>query len=212
MLRGACKRKCKRRKSTCILISLLLFIFFMIFIDSQIREFVKNITSKQAKIIANTSLNKAINNELGQENIDYSSLINIQKNSNGKVLAIDTNVQKVNQLKSKILLAVQEEIKDIDAQQIGIPLGCLTGTQTFDGHGPKLPLKISMIGDINANFRSDFSDAGINQTRHQIYLDIKVDMLATIPGYPSNLALETSVLVAETIIVGETPSVLANVK
>jgi len=140
------------------------------------------------------------------KNQDFTSLIKIEKNNKGKVVAIDTDMQKANFIRAKITASIQEELSFFQTEKISISLGSLTGIQTFNDRGPEIPLKFSMSGNVSANFRSDFLSAGINQTKHQIYLDIKTQVLILTCNYPTETTVETSILIAETIIVSETPN------
>lgn len=127
------------------------------------------------------------------------------------MLAVNTDVKKVNLLKSMISDRVQEKFSDTRVQKVKIPLGTLTGTELFTGYGPLIRLKIAMSGSIATDLKSSFSSAGINQTRHQIYLCASTKVFALIPGYPVTTAVETNMVIAETVIVGDVPRVYANV-
>ena len=175
------------------------------------RPLIKSIAATHAQIISTNAINEAVSNEITNLSIDYNDIINLEKDSNGKIIAINTDMKKVNLLKSTVSIAVQEKITNMGTRQISIPIGTLTGTEIFNGRGPKVPMKISMSGSIIADFRSDFVSAGINQTKHQLYMDISTNVFVVIPGYPVKTAVKTSILIAETVIVGDTPSVFANV-
>lgn len=192
------------------IIALLIFIVLAVILDCQMRPLIKSIAATHAQIISTNAINESVSNELTSLSIDYNDIINLEKDDSGKVIAINTDVKKVNLLKSSVTIAVQEKITNMGTRQISIPVGTLTGTEIFNGRGPKVPMKISMSGSIAADFRSEFASAGINQTKHQLYLDISTNVFVVIPGYPVKTAVKTSVLIAETIIVGEAPSVFAN--
>jgi sporulation protein YunB len=94
-------------------------------------------------------------------------------------------------------------------RKIGIPLGAIVGIELFSGAGPIIPVKIFVTGNVETEFESEFSEAGINQTKHLIYINTSVNISAVIPGYPSHTNVKTNVTIAETIIVGEVPRVYA---
>lgn len=193
-----------------ILIFIIFFIVIAVILDCQMRPLIKSIAATQAQIISTNSINEAVSNEINSLNIDYNEIISLERDDSGKIIAINTDMKKVNQLKSSVSIAVQEKITNMGTRQISIPIGTLTGTEIFNGRGPKVPMKISMSGSIVADFRSDFISAGINQTKHQLYMDISTNVFVVIPGYPVKTAVKTSILIAETVIVGDTPSVFAN--
>ena len=194
---------------------LFIFILFitvlLILVDYQLRPLIKSVAATQAQIVSTNAINEAINDKINELNINYNDIISFNKGDNGKILALSTNMRQVNQLKSVITLAVQNKISSIEKRKIKIPIGTLTGTEIFNGRGPKVSLKVSMSGSVITNFRSEFLGAGINQTLHRIYLDISISIFALIPGYPVTTAVQTTALIGETVIVGEVPNFLKKV-
>ena len=106
-------------------------------------------------------------------------------------------------------MTIQDKIATMDKQEVKIPLGTFSGTEILNGHGPKVSVKVSMSGGVATDFKSEFVAAGINQTKHRLYLDVVTDALALIPGYPVDTTVSTSFLIAETIIVGDVPTLFA---
>lgn len=206
-------KRCKHRKKHrgTIFVTLLIVISVLLLLDHQLRPLIKSISADQARIISTNIINNAIIEELSSENIQYSDLVNIERDGSGKILAINTDVKKVNLLKSMIADKVQEKFSNTRIQKVKIPLGTLTGTEIFTGYGPPIRLKIALSGSIATDLKSSFSSAGINQTRHQIYLCAITKVFALIPGYPVTTAVETNMVIAETVIVGDVPRVYANV-
>ena len=173
------------------------------------RPLVKSILFSQAQTVSINVINKAVVEELSRLDIDYSDIVEIQKDSDGKILAVSTDMKKVNSLKSMMTIAIQEKITTMDVQKIKIPLGTFTGTEILNGRGPKISVNISMSGSVIMDFKSEFVAAGLNQTKNRLYLDVSTEVMALIPGYPVNTVINTSVLIAETIIVGEVPALFA---
>jgi sporulation protein YunB len=194
------------------IITLLLFLILIVFLaDTSLKPLVEKVAIKQAKIVSNDVVNKAIINELEKESIKYSSLVDIKKGNNGKIISIDINMLKANKLKSNISQAIQNELSSTKSKRLMVHVGAFTGAYVLDNFGPKVPITISLCGNICANFKSSFTQAGINQTKHQIYLDITADVLALVPWYPTTTGIETSMLITETIIIGDVPNIVANI-
>lgn len=187
-----------------------IFFILIIFIDFQLRPLLKSVVASQARMISISIINDIVIDELSRLDVDYSAFVKIERDQNGKVLAINTDIKKVNMLKSEIATKVQAKLSSVGTKTIWIAIGTLTGTEVLNGRGPKVPLKINMSGSILADLNSTFVSAGINQTKHQIYLDISTKIFAIVPGYPVSTGVETNVAIAETIIVGEVPNVFAS--
>lgn len=192
-----------------------LFVFFVLFtlillVDCELRPLVRALAVNQAKIISNTVINQVVLDEMTNAQISYDDLIHVERNQEGKILAVSTNAVKMNELKAAISLHSQEQIGGIMDRTLQIPLGTLIDSEFTRGRGPNIPLHLSLSGNVRTEFTSRFESAGVNQTRHQIYLKVSTNIFAIIPGYyNTSTEVETSVVVAETVIVGEVPEVYA---
>lgn len=188
------------------MIFFILFLIVSIMLDHQMRPLITAVAKNRAQISSASAINEAVLEEITRLDINYSDIICIEHDTSGKITSINTDIKKVNILKTCVTLAVQKKISDMKKRELNIPLGTLTGTEIFNGRGPSVPLKLTLSGSVLANFRSSFESGGINQTKHQLYLDISTNVFAMIPGYPVTTAIDTSVLIAETIIVGDAPA------
>lgn len=86
-----------------------------------------------------------------------------------------------------------------------VPIGALTGVEALAGFGHKINIKIIPISNVECRFVSKFTDAGINQTKHSLYLEIVSDISIILPDKTSNLASTIEVLICESVIAGKIP-------
>lgn len=177
--------------------------------DRQMRPLVKSVVFNQAQTVSTKVINQVVADELSRLDIDYSDIVDIQKDDDGKILAISTDMKKVNSLKSFMTMSIQEKLNNMDIPKVKIPVGTFTGTEILNGRGPKISIDVSTSGCVDVDFKSEFVSAGINQTKHRLYLDVSTEVFALIPGYPVATVVSTSILIAETIIVGEVPALFA---
>ena len=201
-------RRGKRKKR--LFLFLLFFVLLGIVVEWQLGTVVQDMAKSQVKQMSNNAINEAVAEELQKEGVDYESLIQIERAEDGGVLAVTSNVVKMNELKADISLSVQKKLKEVKERELSIPLGTLIGGDLFRGRGPKIPLHISTSGSVFTDFESSFTSAGINQTKHQIYLHIKTSIVVFIPGHNVTTEIETNTLIAETVIVGEVPEFFAD--
>jgi sporulation protein YunB len=117
----------------------------------------------------------------------------------------------INQLKSRAALVINEEIKQIEHHDLNISFGTALGIHMFYGRGPSIPIKLMPKGYADTQILSSFTSAGINQTLHRIILTVATDISAIIPGYTSSVTVQTTFMVAETVIVGNVPEAFTNV-
>ena len=66
-------------------------------------------------------------------------------------------------------------------------------------------------GTVSVDFKTSFESAGINQTRHRIYLEAKTQVKVVIPLTTSTKEVKAQIPICETIIVGEVPESYINV-
>ena len=191
---------------------LIICFVLVILLDQQLRPIILSITTNQARIKSVDTINSAVTKELSEHGVSYNDLISVERNDSGEVLSITTNMVKMNELKAAIITNVQKQLGDDNQMNMGVPLGTLLGNDLLHGWGPNVPLRLTLSGNVNADFKSSFESAGINQTKHQIYLNIHTSVYSLIPGFNSTTDVETNVPVAETIIVGQVPQVVANLK
>ncbi|MCI1990619.1 MAG: sporulation protein YunB [Oscillospiraceae bacterium] len=195
-----------------LLLFLFLLILFAVLFDSQIRPVMESVTENEAKIKSVSMINSIVLKEVGDNAVSYENLVNVSRDAEGNVLSITADMVRMNQLKAKIITDVQNQLGSDTDFAVGVPLGTLVGGDLFHGRGPDIHLKLTLSGNVTAEFKSSFESAGINQTRHQIYLDVSAGIYSFLPGFNTTTNVNTNVLVAETVIVGSVPSVVANLK
>ncbi len=188
----------------------IVFLLVFILVCVQLRPIIENITQNEAKQMSVSAVNTTVAEQLSKTGVKYDDMVNIERDDGGKVLAITTNIVKMNELKAAILNAVQQKMAD-QHNEVGVPLGTLIGGDLLHGRGPNVPLKLTLSGNVNGEFKSNFEAAGINQTRHQIYLQVHMSVYSFIPGYNTTTEVTTNVVIAETIIVGQVPQTFANI-
>ena len=132
-------------------------------------------------------------------------MVKLSYDESGSINSIESNMLKINRLKARVTQLINEEITAIEANDLRIPLGTVSGVNLLYGRGPSIPVKLSPKGYAAVNLTSRFSSAGINQTLHQITLTVSADISAIIPGYTTSVNVTTEFVVAQTVIVGHVP-------
>ena len=149
--------------------------------------------------------NDAIAKQMAEGVIQYDRIVFFEKDLDGKITALKTNMSEINRLKTDILNMINDEILALDTADIGIPLGSLFLPEFFSGKGPAIPVRVLSIRNSDAVFASEFSHAGINQTLHQLTMEVSVDVSVLVLAKTESFTVTSQVVVAETVIVGEVP-------
>lgn len=158
--------------------------------------------------IANEVVNSAIDDVFVKE--EYQSLAKIMENSSENIKAIETDTAKVNRLKSALIQSMQRNIDSHKSDTVYAPLGSCSNLYFLAGLGPKVPIRIYPVSIVNADFKESFDSVGINQVKHKLYLDVSMKMSFVGILFAQADTVETSVLLNETIIVGDTPTYYGN--
>lgn len=201
----------RRRKLTGMALILIGLIILAVFLDGSIRPIIEDVTGNEARLIATRIVNDSASEVLANLGLTYDELVFTESDQDGKIISLKTDVVKINILKSKISSGVAEAIKAADSGDFSIPMGTLFGSEFLMGRGPKIKLKLEYSGAVTSEIINDFSDAGINQTRHQIMMKINVRILSIIPGHRTFTEVNTNFLLAETVLVGAVPEAFTNV-
>ncbi len=204
------KRRYRRRLllfALFVLLPFLLFLFVRTSVSPIIREIAKARVSNRASYI----INESVEAFLREEEVDYDSIILLEKDVYGNITALRTNMTEINRLKTSVLAVVDTMLLDLDINEIGIPLGNVLLPELFSGTGPKLPVRIVSISSSDAEFLNHFEEAGINQTLQRILMRVIITMTVLTPVGPETVSASSEVVVAETIIVGSVPNSYVNV-
>lgn len=187
-----------------VLLILLLTGFFCL--RAQYRDVIRDLAETQVKNTTSDLTNDAIAKQIEDGVVQYDRIVYFEKDLDGRITALKTNIGEVNRLKTDILNIINDEILALDNSDIGIPLGSLFLPELLSGRGPAIPVHILSIRNSDANFVSHFTQAGINQTLHQVTMEVSIDVAVLVLGQTISFTMESEVVVAETVIVGDVPN------
>ena len=192
-------------------LTVILFLFFVGFlavfglVRDQYRTVIRELAETQVRNTTSDLTNDAIAKQIADGKIAYDRIVYFEKDLDGRITALKTNMTEVNRLKTDILNIINDEILALDHSDIGVPLGSLILPEFFSGKGPAIPVHILSIRNSDATFTSHFSQAGINQTLHQVIMEVSIDVAVLVLGRTTAFSMTSEVVVAETVIVGDVP-------
>ena len=194
-----------RRIGKIALIIVLIAAVLLLLLRRKYDAVIVELTQTQVTNSTSDLINDAIAEQIANGKIEYDRIVYFEKDLNGKITALKTNIGEVNKLKTDTLNIINDEILATDHSEMGIPLGSLFLPELFSGKGPEIPVKILSIRNSDATFESTFAHAGINQTLHQIRMCVLVDVAVLVLGETVTFTVNSEVVIAETIIVGAVP-------
>lgn len=187
------------------LVGLLLAVYSIRLFNDRVQPILITAAQANTKNAISRIVTEAVGKALAEEALGYRDMITLEKDNAGQITALTSNTLAMNRLRVDILGDVLEQVDSLDSHTLGIPLGELTGLTILSGRGPSLPVRIRSVGAASAEFRNVFTSAGVNQTHHQIILEVSVDAALLIPGGTAETTVVTQICIAETVLVGEVP-------
>ena len=198
-----------RRRLRRALIGFVLLVFVCLVIYGLLRgrfyPVIRSLAETQVKNTASDLINDAIAEQIASGNIQYDRIVYFEKDVNGRITALKTNIGEINRLKTDVLNIINDEILSIEESSLGVALGSLFLPEFLSGKGPQLPVKILAIRNSEGDFYSSFSEAGINQTLHQLNMEVFLDVTVLVLGSTTEFTVSSHMVVAETVIVGDVP-------
>ena len=186
-----------------IILSLAGAVFMLL--RGQYHDVAASLARTQVMNVTSDLINDAIDRQIEEGNIAYDRMVYFEKDLDGRITALKTNMGLINRLKTDTLNRINDEILALDSDHIGIPVGSLILPELLAGHGPRIQIRVLSIRNSEADFLSRFSAAGINQTLHQLTMMVRVDVAVLVLGKTESFTVESEVVVAETVIVGTVP-------
>ena len=155
---------------------------------------------------ASDAINAAIDEQIAAGEIDYSRMITVEKDAQGNVTALRTNIAEINRLKTSVLKRVDAKLQNLSMEELGVPIGSIVLPELLSGRGPRIPVRVLAVRTSDAVFRSSFTGAGINQTKHSITIDVHVVITILTWTGTQEISVDSAVVAAETVIVGNVPT------
>ena len=191
-----------------LIVLLILSVVAFILFRYQYRSTIGGLAQTQVKNATSDLINDAIDEQIKTGNVQYDRIVFFEKDLNGRITALKTNMSEVNRLKTDILNIINDDVLALDSSDLGIPIGSFVLPEFLAGKGPAIPVHILSIRNSEASFSSDFKEAGINQVMHQIHMDVSVDVAVLVLGKTDYFTISSQVVIAETVIVGSVPETL----
>ncbi len=201
----------RRRLNRCAVLRLLALLLVLALLagtlvaTAQLRPLLERLAVTRVSNAVNRIVSEAVDEAVENGDIRYDELVSLEKDNEGRITAVRSNMAAFNRLQSDILDIVLERIDQVSARELSIPVGSLTGSALLAGRGPRITVRMESVGSSSANFQNEFTSAGINQTKHQIILHIDVSVAILLPGFTTATQVSNAVTVAETVIVGSVP-------
>ena len=204
---------CARKKSggmRWLILLVLLLTAAVIAMEQNLSQTMLDMAFARAYSMAVETINRAVKQAMGQ-GVTYEELIDAQMDAQGRVSMLRANTMRMNELASQTALLAEWELGSAENQVVEIPLCAALGVSFLSGFGPRLEVQILPVGAVHTSFDTEFETAGINQTRHKIFLNLRATVSLIVPTGSQLVEVTSTVPIAESIIVGEVPESFVDV-
>lgn len=201
----------KHKKQIALLfLSLFLFGSVLVYFVKDVIPTVKTLCENKAIAIAVTITNETIQKYM--VDVNYNDIVNLTYDNNGNLIAMTANTSKMNKLSAGIIYEIQQTLSSLETTSVKIPLGKLFGLSMFSGYGPSISVKILPAGNVKAEFTTNFSAEGINQTKHAVNINVETYITIVAPFTSDTMVSKNTIKVAETVLIGNIPDTYYNIE
>ncbi len=195
----------RRCKTSAVLLILIVFVAALICTERTLFPTILAMAKARAVQTAVTTVNAAIREHLAETGIDYQDLVQLHRNNDGRIVMMQANTLQITALAAGFAIASENAMRNLERDRFSIPVGQVLGSQLLATYGPGIPVRIIPVGAVRVDMVDRFEAAGINQTRHRIYLDLDAYIRIAVPWQQTEVQIATRVPLVENIIIGEVP-------
>lgn len=181
-------------------------------ISSRLRPQIETLAVSRTVNLISLAIAEEADQSLTEEQLSYEDFISTQTDSDGQVTMLSFRTAESTRFRRQLTERMVARLESIDPDALAIPLGNLTGWMLLSALGPSVRVRVQSVGDVRTTYEQEFVAAGVNQTRHSVYLRVETTVYLLIPGEILPVTAQERVCVAETIIVGNVPDTYLNFK
>ena len=232
-MRMILKKTKKKKNGLLITIAILISVMTMTFLfinyySKKALPIILSYAEAETKKLTILVINKAVTKQIN--NMDTDELFDITYNKDGEITLIDFNSKKTSKILSTMTSLVELNLRAVEEGKIDmlelpdnslsdynmnllekgiiveVPLGIITNSSLLYNIGPKIPVKLSLVGDVVTGFSSEVVEYGINNALLKLMIDIKVDTKIILPIVSDQITIDCSIPIAMKVIQGKIPS------
>ncbi|HWP97063.1 MAG TPA: sporulation protein YunB [Syntrophomonadaceae bacterium] len=185
------------------------FLVLFLYIDFQLKASILQLSKSKVQLQGTEILNRIVNEQVVSQ-VKYEDIVAVYKDKEGKIEMIQPNTVELNRVISSTIAGVSRSLMQMKDDSIEVPMGQLSGLRILAAWGPEVQVRIIPTSEVHVDLLNKFEDAGINQTRHLIYMNINTTMRVAVPYLSDEVNVSSTVPLAETIIVGQVPQNYVN--
>ncbi|MGQ9712019.1 MAG: sporulation protein YunB [Desulfotomaculales bacterium] len=205
------KRK-RRAKPVCILLALFLIVagFFLV-VEQTLLPTILAIAEAKAVQIAVDTMHSGVRDYLKERHVGYEDFINIHKDRDGRAVLLQVDATQISEISADLAVVAENRMATLHDRDFAIPLGQIIGSQLLASYGPRIKVRLIPVGHVKVDLVDKFEEAGINQTRHRISLNLNTDVRIVIPWQKTEVQVAAQVPLVDSIILGNVPATYVSI-
>lgn len=192
-----------------VLFLLAILAFLLTLLEQKIRPVAQTIATYQCEELCVRTMQDAVAKSLENSPELHRQLYELQRDETGQIISVSCNTLQMNILQNQLEQALNEALDNLAEDVTYIPLGTLSGLQAFSGLGPRIPVHNIPLAHVTSQLNSQFTSAGVNQTKLEVNITFCAEMSAIMAGIRADTTVESEICVAQLLIVGQVPQFYA---
>ena len=205
------------------IIFIIIFSFIIIkFITLKFSPILMEYSKSEIKKVASTIINRSITNDILEE-VSLNELFIIDKSNQEEIITVTLDPAIVNRIVSVATNAVENSLKKIEMRNKNIlndyglteeyfyvPSGLIFNNTLLNNIGPKIPIKIKLVGNVTSGIDTKIKEYGINNSVIDISLRITVEIKVILPLTSENISITNYIPIALKLVQGKVPIYYGN--
>lgn len=199
------KQKKRRPLVKYIIALLLLFVIVFLLINVSISPQLILLAERETETFYTRLIQNSASEAFVATETAYRDMISITYKSDGSVSSMQSNLALCNRICSVVLSRISDSVSEERLRCVSIPLGTLSGLAFLSGYGPLCEVRLVPANALTGHLESSFHEEGINQTRHRIWISVKLKITFLLPKYEKESELTVKIPLIETVLLGSVP-------
>ena len=136
----------KKRAALLAILLLLALLVLAVVAMMHLKPVLTSLATARVSNTVNGIVTAAVNETIYSGGVDYDQLISFEKDNEGKITAVKSNMAEFNRLQSAIIDEVLEKLSEVTTKELSVPVGTLLGSPFLAGRGPLIRVRMQSVG------------------------------------------------------------------
>jgi sporulation protein YunB len=173
-------------------------------LNQNLRTTISVVAVARAHQLATETINRVLY-ETVLSDVSYEDLVLVHKDRDDHVTMMQADTVRISRIVTEAGVEIKKALRNIEKESFSIPIGQIFGLDLLASRGPLLNVQVIPLGTVNVYTSEVFEQAGINQTKHTLCLNVEAEIRIAIPLVQETAHVTAKLPIVENIIVGQVP-------